>query len=213
MTRYPSATRSARGVFLVAVLLGLSSPARAAGSSTPVTRDQLKAGLRAYDSISKLEASFEQTKTIKEIGVVIKSEGRLTLSRPGKVVWEVTRPSPVKVILDEKEIRMESGSGSDASTSVFPVGGAASDEVGGKMAEVLAWLRLDADRLYDDYAVTSVGPNRFRFTPKESAHSLFGELNLTVGKDGDVAHLAIREKSGDLLEIAFRTRAIERPRK
>jgi outer membrane lipoprotein-sorting protein len=210
MTRYSPATRSAGIGWIVSLFLLIVFHGVAAGSATSVTRDQLKAGLLAYASISKLEATFNQTKTIKEIGVVIKSEGRMTLSRPGKVTWEVTRPSRVKVVLDEKEVRIESGSSSDANAQVFPVGGAVSDEVGGKMAEVLAWLRLDADRLYDDYSVTSVGPNQFCFTPKERLKSLFGELKLTLGKEGVVRRLEIKEKSGDLLEIDFRTRVIER---
>src|SRR5271154_4011885 len=85
----------------------------AAGDATPLTQEKLAQGLQKYQDLTSLEAPFTQVKTIKDIAVVVKSEGKFIINRcqgPDQgvtcqgvtcqgVTWMITKPSPMGAIL------------------------------------------------------------------------------------------------------------------
>lgn len=184
-------------MFLVAV--GACSVASAAA----VSKEQFAEKLHLYASIKRLEVSFTQVKILKELDVRLASEGRFILNRPEKVIWEISKPSPVRVTIDRSAMRIESGSGDAAHTQVFKLGSTVSDESTKNLTALIAWLNFDAETLYAQYVITSVGKDVFRFDPRESINSPFQHLVMQLSVEGHLKHLSIHEASGDVLEIDF----------
>src|SRR5438552_4194866 len=113
----------------------------------PLSEAELALKLRQYQSISTLKASFKQTKTLKDMGVVIKSEGHFTVTRPRQVVWEVVKPSSVLITMNEKQVIIRTGKGGDAHIQVFKLKDMPSAKATQSMIGLMAWLDLDAKEL------------------------------------------------------------------
>jgi outer membrane lipoprotein-sorting protein len=172
-------------------------------AATPVSEQELAENLKLYASISHLEVGFKQTKTLKDMGIQLKSEGKLTLTRPDQVVWEIKSPGSVRISFNKSEIRIQSGKGADATTQVLKVGEASSDQAEKSMAGMMAWLNLDSKSLYDQYNIFAEGKHTFRFEPKQKSASPFSDLQMILGSDGQLNHLTIHELSGDVIDTEF----------
>lgn len=177
-----------------------------AADGTPVREAELADKLRFYASIASLEADFHQVKDLKDMGMRMKSEGRFRLEPPsGAVVWEVRKPAHVKVELDAKGIRITSGDGAQATIQTFraeemPKGGDAAS-----LHDLVAWLKLDAHALAEQYEIARLPDDRFLFTPRKPGP--FRTMEMALAKDGHLKTLVLDEASGDRMTIAF-----EKPR-
>ncbi len=180
-----------------------TAPLHAESAPQPVTEQELSQKLRLYRSIHTLEVSFTQKKVIKDIDVRLTSEGRFKIIRPEKIIWEITKPSPVKVTFDKAEIRIESGAGASQHSQVLKLGDSLPDKAAKSLAGLVAWLDLDAKKLHAQYVIFHAGAQAFRFEPRQKEGSPFKDLLMTLGGDGHLKQLAIQETSGDTLDIEF----------
>jgi len=172
-------------------------------AAVPISETELAKRLKLYASISTLSVGFKQTKTLKDMGIQLKSEGRLRLERPDKITWEITQPSPLLVTLDKSEIRIRSGRGPDSRTQVLKMGDAGSDQPTQSLAGLIAWLNLDSKALVSQYQVLAVDKQSVHFEPKQKDSVPFESLDMSLGADGQLKHLVLHEISGDQLDIEF----------
>ncbi len=172
---------------------------------TSVTETQLGEKLRFYAGIATLEADFHQVKDLKELGMQMKSEGRLTLRRPDTVIWEIRKPAHVKVELDLKGIRITSGDGRAATVQAFSADQMPKDQDASSLHDLVAWLKLDAHALAEQYTITKTTENHFDFAPKKAGP--FRSMEMDLSKAGQLEKLTLNETSGDRMILSF-----ERPR-
>ncbi len=183
------------------LLAGLTLCVTALASETPVTETQLAEKLRYYARIANLEADFHQVKDLKELGMQMKSEGRLTLRRPDSVVWEITRPAPVRVDLGNGKIRIQSGEGASATVQNFSADQMPKDKDASSLRDLVAWLRLDAHALAEQYAITRTTADHFVFAPKKTGP--FRTMEMDLSKSGHLEKLVLNEVSGDRMTLTF----------
>lgn len=197
------ASRCIFGKILGFFVLTLCSAA--AAETTSVTEAQLAEHLRLYSTIKTLEADFHQVKDLRELGMQMKSEGRLTLRRPDAVTWEVRKPARVKVELDPNGMRITSGEGKTATVQTFSTAQMGASMSGDKDAsslrDLVAWLKLDAHALAEQYAIATTGGNRFFFTPKKPGP--IASMEMELAKAGHLSKLVLNESSGDRMTLEF----------
>lgn len=172
-------------------------------AATPISEQTLAEKLKAYASISSLEVDFKQTKTLRDMGLQLKSEGHLKIKRPDHLIWEITKPSPISVSLNQKEILIRSGKGADAQTQTFQVSDAPSGQAVKSLTGLITWLNLDSKAIAEQYLVYAIGQQSFRFEPKQKNSTPFENLEMTLDSDGHLKHLTLHELSGDSLDIEF----------
>lgn len=182
----------------LALLVSLSSQA-----AVPLSEAELAKRLKFYASISTLSVGFKQIKTLKDLGMQLKSEGRLKLERPDKITWEITKPSPLVVNLDKNEIRIRSGVGADERVQTLKMSEASADQPTQSLTGLIAWLNLDSKALSEQYQVSATDKQSFHFEPKQKESVPFQSLDMSLGVDGQLKHLTLHELSGDSLEIEF----------
>ena len=172
-----------------------------AGDLKPMGEAELALKLRQYQSISALEATFKQTKTIRKMDVFINSEGHFKVTRPRNLVWQVVKPSPVVVSMDDNQVKIVS----EGETQVYKLSELPTDSVAQSLKGLLALLDLDASELYLHYDVFLDGKekNEFRFVPKKGDGSPFKSLVMSLDKSGYVRKVEISELSGDSIAIEF----------
>ena len=184
-----------------AVLIGLAQIAR--GDSGVLTEAQLSQKLRQYQSIVSVEAPFKQIKTIKDMGLEIKSEGIFSLKRPRQVRWEILKPSPVLISMNDREIVLKTGTKKESHTQTFKFDEIPSTKIAGSMTGLMAWLDLNSKDLYRQYEVFADGDNRFKFIPRDKTASPFLNLVMKMNNKGLVEKVDINEVSGDSMSIVF----------
>lgn len=187
---------------IVFFLSSLAAWLTAAGPHT-VSRAELTARLKYYRTIGKLETKFHETKRLKNIGTTIESEGELTIVRPSKVIWKVTRPGRLTVELTDGKMRITDPSGK---TETYEADASARDS----LRSMVAWLKLDPDELLASYRITDLGAETYRFEPKDREAAPVAAMQMKVKPGSYLERLDITEKSGDALEIRFDRPRIER---
>ncbi len=171
---------------------------------------ELTSLLAYYQSITKLKARFKERKTLKDLSYPLLSEGLLTVQRPDRVVWEITKPSPLVVTLDRKELSIESGAGKTKKREAIAVEG--NDKAAESLKGLVAWLRLDPTALLEEYRIYSLGNHEYEMVPKRAGATPFDSLTMTLKEGAHLEALSIREKSGDSIVINFERPEIERAR-
>ncbi len=188
------------GIFVIS--LTVLSRAALAGPS-PLSEAELAEKLRFYRGIRVLDVRFEQLKTLKDMDLVLKSEGELRIERPAHFIWKVIRPSPVSVSVDGEAMTIVSGAGPSARTQRLKLGDAPSDNTARSLASMAAWLNMDAKALHREYDAFAESALKYRFRPKKLAGSPVAELEMELTREGHLKSLLIRELSGDTLDIRF----------
>ena len=195
---------------VIGILLAAALPAAGLEESKAVGPERLADILKQYRSIEAISATFKQKKTFQDIKMELKSEGRFEISRPNKtVLWEVSVPSRLQVVMNEKELRLAS----DDSTQVLKLSEIGGDKASRSLGALVAWLELDASKLAGQYTINEITATRFRFTPKDKVASIFLELDMWLDKQGYLTRLVINEKSGDRLDIEFGPPKLDRAKK
>jgi hypothetical protein len=178
-------------------LLGILVTTGSLAGSRSIGKSELASELSYYQSIQTLQTKFHETKTLRDIQLK-----DLTVIRPNKVIWKVTRPSPLTVTLEETRLQiLEEGK-----TESFAIEGEAKQA----LKSLVVWLKLDPDELFATYQISSLGENRFAFVPKSLETSPIQRLEMTLRTNSYVERLQIDEKSGDHLDIRFEKPRIER---
>jgi hypothetical protein len=170
-------------------------------SLVPVSEEALDKALKFYRDMNKLEVDFTQKKEIKSMNLTMESQGHLILLRPEKtVIWEIKKPSAVKVTLNPVSVTIES----NGDRQVFKQSDAASNDGEGtqSIAALMAWLNLDAHQLFSEYKITQTGVNAYRFEPLVPKKVPFKTVEMKLDHQA-LKRITIAEVSGDQLEISF----------
>lgn len=156
--------RSLREKWVVAIsilgLVGMSHAAEPAGAA-----GRLHALLAP---LTTLEADFEQVVTDADGLALETSTGRMTLSRPGRLRWEIVEPWPQLVLADGVSLWVHEPDLEQV--TVRPLSGA--------LEGTPAMLLLEAPgSLVTHFGVVDEGAGHFRLLPLDE-RSLYGELHL-----------------------------------
>jgi outer membrane lipoprotein-sorting protein len=157
-----------------------------------------------YDKFSSLKTTFIQKKIIPDLNVQLEAEGTLSVKRPDTVVWEITKPSELKVLLDKNNLSIVS----ETKKESWPL-----EKIPPNIKEKLfimkLWLQFDPRELYQRYTSSEIKPNRLKFVPKEKSPIGFSSLEMHLHQKGYVSKLILLEDSGDLLDFTFSKPEIE----
>jgi outer membrane lipoprotein-sorting protein len=167
----------------------------------PVDSKELAQLLKFYAPIQALTVSFQQTKHLHEMGLELRSSGRLEIHRPDQIVWEILKPSHLWVSIDKEKFRLKEGDGAE---QVFELNQLSQENAARGVGLLKPWLLLDVKALSEQYAVEKVRPGFYVFTPKSDV-KFFKAMDVTIGKAGHMEKMLLHEPSGDTLEIAFGT--------
>jgi outer membrane lipoprotein-sorting protein len=169
----------------------------------PLTEGELTQKLHQYQSISSIESTFHQVKSIKDMGIEIKSEGHFRVKRPRDIMWQIIKPSAVTISMHDNEIKIETGKGSDLQTQTYKLSEMPSGKMAESMTGLMDWLDLNAHRLYNQYTVFLETKNVFKFIPKKKDTSPFQNLEMHLNLSGFINEIQILENSGDSIDIQF----------
>lgn len=184
-------------LILIFIASGLSASHRI------IPEAELTQKLSFYQKIKSLNATFHQVKSIKSIGMELKSEGEMELSRPNKVIWTIKKPGFSKVELEGNSIKLTSGEGSEQKSRTMILGKETDPNVSKAILSMMAWMRMDVPEIQKTYVISDLGKDEFRCEPKNPVTSVFAALNFKLHSKGHVETLKIEEKSGDFILIHF----------
>jgi len=89
-------------VLMLGSVLGLAAPA----SAQTTTLESL---LEAFSGLPGLEARFREEKRIALLAVPVRSEGQIWFAHPDRLMRRVTRPEASATLIDQGQLRMQSG--------------------------------------------------------------------------------------------------------
>src|SRR5262249_12941820 len=95
--------------YLGFVALAWALVAQPVNAARTLDSAQLGEALKFYQSMAEINVSFEETKHLKDMGLDLKSNGRLRVVRPDQVEWEILNPSHLLLKINKKTIEMISG--------------------------------------------------------------------------------------------------------
>ena len=173
-------------------------------AAKPIDEAQLSKALAKYHSIEKLKVGFKQKKFLKDMNMSLESEGVLSLMPPSLVIYQLTKPAPMKVTLDPEQIKIENGSGSDAKVQIIKTSTIPGESEKRNLKAMVTWLKMDPHALAGEYEISESEKNHYLFRPHDST-SAFQSLEMELGKSGHVSHLIMKEQSGDRIEFFFET--------
>jgi hypothetical protein len=190
-------------IWVSAPIFFLSACTAMAVDSQLLSERELSKRLQFYQSIATLTVDFKQLKILKDLHVEIPSEGKLKLKGHEQVIWEVSKPSLVRLTFDHKMIKVESGEGADYSLQTWKTSDLPKGKESKNIAALEAWLLLDARVLGTQYSVTSQGPGTLRFASKDHDKPAFRNVEMHLASSGHLEQLHITEASGDEIDIRF----------
>ncbi|MDE0007000.1 MAG: outer membrane lipoprotein chaperone LolA [Gammaproteobacteria bacterium] len=171
----------------VAFALGLAGALHAAEANDAARLEALLAPLATF------AADFEQVVTDADGLALETSTGRMTLSRPGRLRWEVREPWPQLVLADGTSLWVHEPDLEQV--TVRPLAGA--------LEGTPAMLLLEAPgSLVSHFAVVGEGSDNFRLLPQD-ARSLYQALHLAF--DADEAGAAMVPRSLVIVDHMNRT--------
>jgi hypothetical protein len=189
-------------------LLFLSHQSQAGSAKDAASHKQEDANPLKLKNFEDLKGRFFQVKTLKELGVEIKSEGNFQVSRKSEkdriFHWNVEKPKPSKVCIDAKGIALESN-GSVKKISFSEMG----PDSGEQMSSLLKLISLDPSQLPQDFKIEAIGPD-FLLTPLKPETVFFQTALVHVDAKGLVDHLVLKEKSQDELKVQFKNLSTEK---
>ncbi len=84
-------------------------PKHASGLASELAETEFATILGKYQQFSRMDVHFSQIKTLTDLGLKLPSEGQLTIIRPDTVIWQINKPDTLKMVINSKEISMQSG--------------------------------------------------------------------------------------------------------
>jgi outer membrane lipoprotein-sorting protein len=179
------------------VLATAPGPAAASDTGTVLARlRELAAG------VETLSSDFRQEKYLAIFRDVLPASGRFYYRRPDCLRWEMTAPIATGFVLcgdrgwrwRDRESRVE-----DFEIAREPVMKIVADQL-------LAWTRVDIDRLQREYdiRVENPAPVTLRLTPRGAAADFLDHLLVRFAPSGEhVQQVEVHEKGGDYTRITF----------
>ena len=118
-----------------------------------------------YKSIDTLEVDFHQEIKLKDIKSRIKLKGILKVSKPHRIRWEIISPSHLLVLINEKEISIESGEGESKTVQIIKKGDLVQGKEGQLVEGLMNWLWMNENAILKKYRVINTGSKDFLFIP------------------------------------------------
>ncbi len=172
-------------------------------SPAVVDRENLIQLFRRYRGLTELSVDFQQTKILKDVPNHFVSKGHLFVQTPDRLVWTITTPSFLEVVISKGEVQITSGKGPSADVQKVTRAQLASNPQSRSLDGLAHWLRFDSEFLAQEYNITHQENDRYVFQPRKLGESPFRELTVEIAKNGAVHELDLVEKTGDRLEIHF----------
>jgi outer membrane lipoprotein-sorting protein len=194
---------------LVALVLSLASSAAIATgqSADPRVLERLRELGRASAGVTTLRAHFEQEKHLSIVRDVLRSSGTFLLDKRGRVVWDVTEPDPVRILITRDGVyasgkRVAGSAEGPAALSPLPM----LEGLGGIFGGV-------SEATTKDFEVTFLAADRLRLVPRSSRLAEWVlRIEITLGGEAQVpVGVRLEEPGGDVTEIAFRDVAVNPP--
>ena len=194
---------------LAALVLCLATaPALAGGpSADPRVLEHLRELGRASAGVTTLRAHFEQEKRLSIVRDVLHSSGTFLLDKRGRVVWDVTEPDPVRILITRDGVyaggkRVAGSAEGAAALSPLPM----LEGLGGIFAGV-------SEATAKDFEVTFLAADRLRLVPRSPRLAEWvSRIEITIGGEAQIPVVVrLEEPGGDVTEIAFRDVAVNPP--
>ena len=180
---------------VITVTIG-SNPARAAESeSADAVVDRLQ---RNYDATSDFVADFSQETEVKTLNRALKTSGKLTYKRPGKMLWRYDTPKDQFVLADGKHLYFYQPEQNQIIKS--PLQNAFRTDI------PLSFL-LGLGNLKKDFNATLKAAEEkqhiLRLEPKSDAGG-YSDILMGVGRaTSDILWVSVRDGAGNLTTIRF----------
>ena len=180
---------------VITVAIG-SNPARAAESeSADAVVDRLQ---RNYDATSDFVADFSQETEVKTLNRALKTSGKLTYKRPGKMLWRYDTPKDQFVLADGKHLYFYQPEQSQIIKS--PLQNAFRTDI------PLSFL-LGLGNLKKDFNATLKAAEEkqhiLRLEPKSDAGG-YSDILMGVSRaTSDILWVSVRDGAGNLTTIRF----------
>src|SRR5262245_13475135 len=190
--------RNPLSLWLVSALLGLWPSAwslAADGNSAEAIVDRLQ---KSYDATQDFVADFRQETQVKTLNRTLKSSGKLSFKRPGKMLWRYDEPKGQFVLADGKYLYFYQPEQNQVIKS--PLKNAFRGDIPLSFLLGLGNLKKDFNA-----ALKSTEENNYilRLEPKGESGG-FSEILLAVNKStSDIQWVSIRDASANLTTIRF----------
>lgn len=191
------------GISVLASSLLTFGVIRAAPSFRFVSKQELSKTLKFYRDIQVLTVDFKMAKRMKGIPTILRSEGQLRVIRPNILIWKIAKPAPLTVDIGKDEVKITSGTGEELMTQTFRIDQIAESADATRFQSMNAWLKMDAEKLSQDYEIEKAPNGTFIFTPKIPTKVPFSKLTMSLNLRGDLQKLLMEERSGDSTEFVF----------
>jgi outer membrane lipoprotein carrier protein len=196
------ATTKIKFAGLSPLLLGLAAtsgiPARsfaADSNSAEAIVDRLQ---KSYDGTQDFVADFRQETEVKTLGRTLKSSGKVSFKRPGKMLWQYDEPKGQFVLADGKFLYFYQPEQNQVIKS--PLKNAFRGDIPLSFLLGLGNLKKEFNAVLKSTEETS---HILRLEPKGESGG-FGEILLAVNKsNSDIQWVSIRDASANLTTIRF----------
>lgn len=170
--------------------------------------EEVNQRLSFYKTLKTLKTTFKQVKRLKDVGIEMKSEGTLTLTRPDKIIWRVTQPAFVELQMHGKRVDLITGEGKETKKQTWGLEEALDSNTHKSLEGLVSWLQIDIPTLHKHYEIHELGVNQFRCVPR--GNSFVTALRLQLHPKGHLEKLWLEEKSGDEIELTFNTPTVSK---
>jgi hypothetical protein len=169
-----------------------------------LTVDQIKADFKKFQKPSLVKGEFEQNKTIKELGVSIKTSGVFEITQitaeQSLVLWEIRKPEKVKICLDGNKLVYEDLKlrkkmvlkASDISSADNPA-----------ISKLVELLKMNPEKIGDDFKIKKMNAKYVVF-PKKDDKNFFISAEITLNRDKNITSMKLIESNEDTLEIKMK---------
>ncbi len=189
--------RKTRLVWVVCVLTALSwaNLGGAAENNADAVVDKLQ---KNYDATADFVADFRQETEVKTLNRSLKSSGKLSFKRPGKMLWRYDEPKGQFVLADGKNLYFFQPEQNQVIKS--PLKNAFRGDI--PLSFLLGLGNLKKD--FNSTLKSSDGAQYvLRLDPKGEAGG-YTEILLTVNKSSlDIASVSVRDAAGNLTSVQF----------
>lgn len=172
-------------------------------TNVSVSKEELSKTFKFYQDIKELTVDFKMSKRLKDIPTILHSEGQLRVSQPNILIWKITKPAPLTVEIGKDEVKITSGEGQELRTQTFRLNQIGESADATRFQSMNAWLKMDTEKLSQDYEIEKLASDSFIFKPKHPNQVPFSKLTISLNQRGDLQKLSMEERTGDSTEFVF----------
>jgi outer membrane lipoprotein carrier protein len=182
-------------ICIIALLISSISLRAAESGGAEAIVDRLQ---RNYDTTSDFTANFQQETEVKTLNRSLKSSGKLTYQRPGKMLWRYDTPKDQFVLADGKHLYFYQPEQNQIIKS--PLQEAFRTDIPLSFLLGLGNLKKDFNATLKS---TEESQHILRLEPKADAGG-YGDIHMGVSRaTADILWVSVRDGAGNLTTIRF----------